>query len=314
MEPCGAGRVVASNETGLSDEAITVGVIADVTGARAQFLSNWQAMQAFAAFCNSRGGIAGRRLDVKLFDTNVFNHRGAVIDSCASVFALVGSAAAFDGDGASIESDCGIPDVPALVAEPGHDRVPTVVAPLPNPQNLFLVGPERYLARVHPEAVRNAAMAFLDVGVTAVRASRQVEATRRIGYRYTTIDPIPALYNDRDVQTLVGRLKSRSVRYLSLQGRVTDLAAFQTAIIAAGHKIDVVDAPPLFYDPSYLAAAGAAAEGTYVVTQTTPFTEADTSPELRRYTEWLGRAVPGAVPTAYGARGWSAGQIGRAHV
>lgn len=309
VEPCGAGRVVASNETGLSDEAITVGVIADVTGARAQFLSNWQAMQAFAAFCNSRGGIAGRRLDVKLFDTNVFNHRGAVIDSCASVFALVGSAAAFDGDGASIESDCGIPDVPALVAEPGHDRVPTVVAPLPNPQNLFLVGPERYLARVHPEAVRNAAMAFLDVGVTAVRASRQVEATRRIGYRYTTIDPIPALYNDRDVQTLVGRLKSRSVRYLSLQGRVTDLAAFQTAIIAAGHKIDVVDAPPLFYDPSYLAAAGAAAEGTYVVTQTTPFTEADTSPELRRYTEWLGRAVPGAVPTAYGARGWSAGLL-----
>ena len=309
VEPCGSGRATPANETGVSGEAITVGVIADVTGARAQFLSNWQAMQAFAAFCNSRGGIGGRRLDVKLFDSKVFNHRAAVTDSCASVFALVGSAAAFDGDGASIESDCGIPDVPALVAEPGHDRVPTVVAPLPNPQDLFLVGPERYLARTHPAAVRSAAMAYLDVGVTAVRASRAVEATRRIGYRYTVTDPIPALYGDQDVQALVGRLKSRSVRYLSFQGRVTDLAAFQTAIAAAGRPVDVVDAPPLFYDPSYLTAAGAAADGTYVVTQTTPFTDADTSPELRRYTEWLGRAVPGAVPTAYGARGWSAGLL-----
>ena len=309
VEPCGSGPVTPSNETGLSNEAITVGVIADVTGARAQFLSNWQAMQAFAAFCNSRGGIAGRRLDVKLFDANVFNHRTAVIDSCATVFALVGSAAAFDGDGASIESDCGIPDVPALIAEPGHDRVPTVVAPLPNPQDLFLVGPERYLARTHPNAVRNAAMAYLDVGVTAVRASREVEATRRIGYRYTIIDPIPALYGDQDVKALVGHLKSRSVRYLSFQGRVTDLAAFQTAIAASGHQVDVVDAPPLFYDPSYPIAAGAAAEGTYVVTQTTPFTDTASSPELRRYTEWLGRAVPGAVPTAYGARGWSAGLL-----
>ena len=309
VEPCGSGQVTPSNETGLSNEAITVGVIADVTGVRAQFLSNWQAMQAFAAFCNSRGGIAGRRLDVKLFDTNVFNHRAAVTDSCASVFALVGSAAAFDGDGASIESDCGIPDVPALIAEPGHDRVPTVVAPLPNPQDLFLVGPERYLASTHPDAVRNAAMAYLDVGVTAVRASREVEATRRIGYRYTSVDPIPALYSDQDVQAIVGRLESRAVRYLSFQGRVTDLAAFQTAIAATGHRIDVVDAPPLFYDPSYLTAAGAGAEGTYVLTQTTPFTDAGTSPELRRYTEWLGRAVPGAVPTAYGARGWSAGLL-----
>ena len=309
VEPCGSGRVTPSNETGLSNEAITVGVIADVTGARAQFLSNWQAMQAFAAFCNSRGGIAGRHLDVKLFDSNVFNHRTAVIDSCATVFALVGSAAAFDGDGASIEADCGIPDVPALIAEPGHDRVPTVVAPLPNPQDLFLVGPERYLARTHPNAVRNAAMAYLDVGVTAVRASREVEATRRIGYRYTSIDPIPALYGDQDIKALVGRLKSRSVRYLSFQGRVTDLAAFQTAIAASGHQVDVVDAPPLFYDPSYPIAAGAAAEGTYVVTQTTPFTDTASSPELRRYTVWLGRAVPGAVPTAYGARGWSAGLL-----
>ena len=71
----------------------------------------------------------------------------------------------------------------------------------------------------------------------------------------------------------------------------------------------VVDAGPLFYDPNYLLAAGPAAEGTYVATQTTPFTETADSPELARYLTWLTLAVPGAAPTAQGARSWSAGLL-----
>jgi hypothetical protein len=309
VEPCGPGTPTPSDETGVSADAITVGVVADVTGPRALFLSNWQAMEAFAAFCNSQGGIAGRRLDVRLFDTNVFNHRAAMSDSCSSVFALVGSASAFDGDGSTIESDCGIPDVPALVAEPAHERVPTVVAPVPNPQNLFLVGPERYLARKEPAAVRRSAMAYLDVGVTALRAARQLEASRAVGYHFTSVDPIPALYTPADIDALVARLMARGVRYLSVQGRVGDLATIQAALAAKGVPLAVVDAGPLFYDPSYLKAAGAVAEGTYVVTQTTPFTDAGAVPELGRYTDWLARSVPGAAPTAQGVRSWSAGLL-----
>ncbi|MGZ6908687.1 MAG: ABC transporter substrate-binding protein [Acidimicrobiia bacterium] len=309
VEPCGPGAAGPSPEIGVTADAISVGVVADVNGARAQFLANWQAMQAFAAYCNSVGGIAGRRLDVRLFDTNVFNHRQAIEDSCASVFALVGSASAFDGDGSSIESDCGIPDVPALVAEPAHERVPTVVAPLPSPQNLFLVGPQRYLARLHRAAVRRAGMAYLDVGVTALRATRQLEASRAVGYRFTSVDPVPALYTADQIDELAARLVARHVRYLAVQGRVTDLATIQTALAQRGAHPEVVDAGPLFYDPGYLQQAGAVAEGTYVVTQTAPFGDTPVVPELARYTEWLARTVPGATPTAQGARSWSAGLL-----
>lgn len=306
VEPCGPGTPTPSDEIGVTADAITVGVAADATGARALFLSNWQSMEAFAAFCNSMGGIGGRRLDVRLFDTNTFNHRAAMLDSCSSVFALVGSASAFDGDGATIESDCGIPDVPALVAEPAHGRVPTVVAPVPDPQNLFLIGPQRYLASKEPAAVRHSGMAYLNVGVTALRATRQVEASRTVGYHFTSVDAISALNTSADIDALVARLMARGVRYLSVQGRVADLAKIQTALAAEGAPPAVVDAGPLFYDPSYLTVAGAAAEGTYVMTQTTPFTDAASVPELARYIEWLARAVPGAAPTAEGVRSWSA--------
>ena len=306
VEPCGAGTPAPSDEIGISGDTITVGVVADVTGIRAQFVPSWQAMQAFAAFCNSQGGIAGRRLEVRLFDTNVFNHRAAISDSCASVFALVGSASAFDGDGSSIESDCGIPDVPAFVAEPAHERVATVVSPLPSPSNLFLIGPQRYLAEQEPAAVRRAGMAFLNIGVTAVRATRQLEASRSIGYRFTSVDPLPALYDSADIDGLVARIAKRKVGYLSVQGRVADLATIQVALAARQSMPGVVDAGPLAYDPSYLQAAGPAAEGTYVLTQTAPFTDVAIAPELQRYVEWLDRAVPGATPTALGARSWSA--------
>ena len=79
VEPCGPGTAAASDETGITPDAITVGVVADITGINAEFEPSWQAMQAFAAFCNSLGGISGRRLDVKLFDTNIFSHRRAIL-------------------------------------------------------------------------------------------------------------------------------------------------------------------------------------------------------------------------------------------
>lgn len=309
VEPCGPGTPASSDAIGVSDDAITVGVVVDVSGPRAQFLPNWQAMEAFAAFCNDQGGIAGRRLDVELFDTLVFDRRAAVSDACLSVFALVGSAAVFDGDGATIQSDCGIPDVPALVAEPAHERVPSVVAPLPNPQNLFLVGPQRYLARQHRAEVRKAGMAYLSVGVTALRAVRQVEASREIGYRFSLVDPISPLYTQTEMDTLTARLAARDLGYLSVQGRATDLATIQIALAAKDAMPPVVDAGPLFYDPNYLLAAGPAAEGTYVVAQTTPFSDAASVPELARYMEWLTRTAPGAAPTAQGARSWSAGLL-----
>jgi ABC-type branched-subunit amino acid transport system substrate-binding protein len=309
VTPCRSGTAGPSSEIGVTPGTITVGVVADVTGARAAFRSNWEAMQAFAAYCNDQGGIAGRRLEVQLFDSSVFNHRRAITDACTSVFAVVGSAAAFDGDGATTETDCGIPDVPAVVAEPAHDRVPTVVQPLPAPQQLYLVGPLRYLAQVDHRAVRHSAIAYLNVGVTAIRTARQVAASTDVGYRFTVKSVIPALTGPADYARIAGQIAARHVGYVTVQGTITDLVGLQTALAGRDYRPAIVDAGPLFYDPKYPQLAGEAAEGTYVIAQTTPFDDAARVPEVARYVEWLQRTVPGAQPTAQGARSWSAGLL-----
>jgi len=192
------------------------------------------------------------------------------------------------------------------VAEPAHGRVPTVVAPLPNPQQLYLVGPLRYLAQVAPDAVKRSAMGYLDVGVTAVRATRQVEASRAVGYRFPVIDTIPALTATEKIDKFTDRIVSKRVQYLTVQGSITDLAGVQTALASRGYRPKLVDAGPLFYDPRYPRAVGAAGDGTYVLAQTTPFDDAARVPELGRYLDWLQRTVPGSEPTAQGVRSWSA--------
>jgi hypothetical protein len=94
-----------------------------------------------------------------------------------------------------------------------------------------------------------------------------------------------------------------------VQGTIPDLAGVQTTLRSRGYRPRIVDAGPLFYDSRYLSAAGSAAEGTYVLAQTTPFDDAGRVPELARYVDWLQRTVPGAEPTAQGVRSWSAGLL-----
>ena len=276
------------------------------------FRSNWEAMQAFAAYCNAQGGIAGRRLDVRLFDTNVFHHRQAITDSCTSVFALVGSAAAFDGDGASVETDCGIPDVPALVAEPAHERVPTVVAPLPNPQQLYLVGPLRYLARIAPAAVRQRGDGL--PRRRRHRGPRRPPGRGEPGPSATgsrSIDTIPALTGagrlrpDRRPHRAPGRRSTSRCR-----ARSPTSPACRRRSPRADYRPKIVDARAALLRPALPARRRAPRPRAPTCSRrrrrsTTPARV----PELGRYVDWLQRTVPGAEPTAQGVRSWSAGLL-----
>jgi ABC-type branched-subunit amino acid transport system substrate-binding protein len=81
------------------------------------------------------------------------------------------------------------------------------------------------------------------------------------------------------------------------------------AMRARGVNPVVSEAGQQAYDPRFLESGGDAIEGTFVTATTVPFAEAPTSPELRRYLQWLETTHPGAQPTALGVQGWSAGLL-----
>jgi ABC-type branched-subunit amino acid transport system substrate-binding protein len=223
------------------------------------------------------------------------------------VFALVGSGAALDASGAQSGADCGIPDIPAFTAETPHSMAPNVVQPLPNPGGTFAAGPARYLAQRFPTALEHSAMFYGSVGVTAVQARRQVQAYEQSGFRFS--DRVPFDIVSPDFDSLVGGLGTRRPGYVSMWSEVGDFVKLMKAMRARGVNPVVSEAGQQAYDPRFLESGGDAIEGTFVTATTVPFAEAPTSPELRRYLQWLETTHPGAQPTALGVQGWSAGLL-----
>ena len=194
--------------TGVSDEVIRIGVIADsstdnaVTGGSE---AAWLAMRAWAQAVNSTGGLGGRDVEVVLFDTNVFDHRAAVQEACESdIFALVGSYALFDGDGVDILNDesCLLPDFPAAALSPARRASPVTFVSNPTSNTVGQAGPARYLRERFPDAAAAVGTVVLDLPVAFYRAQRDIEAATEAGFDFAFQATADVIDEDYDALAL----------------------------------------------------------------------------------------------------------------
>lgn len=190
--------------SGVSDEVIRIGVIADgstgnpVTGGSE---AAWLAMRAWAQAVNSSGGLGGRDVEVVLFDANVFDHRAAIREACESdIFALVGSYALFDGDGVDLLNDesCLLPDFPAAALSPARRASPVTFVSNPTSNTVWQAGPAQYLSERFPAAAAAVGTVVLDMPVAFYRTQRDIEAATAGGFTFAfeaTADVIDADYD-----------------------------------------------------------------------------------------------------------------------
>ncbi|MXW57904.1 MAG: hypothetical protein F4124_04705 [Acidimicrobiia bacterium] len=176
--------------SGVSDEVIRIGVIADsstgnpVTGGSE---AAWLAMRAWAQAVNSSGGLGGRDVEVVLFDANVFDHRAAIQEACESdIFALVGSYALFDGDGVDLLNDesCLLPDFPAAALSPARRSSPVTFVSNPTSNTVWQAGPAQYMSERFPAAAAAVGTVVLDMPVAFYRAQRDIEAATAGGLNF----------------------------------------------------------------------------------------------------------------------------------
>ncbi len=184
------GPTAAPIRTGVSDEAIRIGVIADISAGNAASGGSeaaWLAMRAWAHAVNSTGGLGGRDVEVVLFDANVFDHRAAIQEACESdIFALVGSYAQFDGDGADLlnEESCLLPDFPAAALSPARRASPVTFVSNPTSNTIWQAGPARHLSERFPAAAGAVGTVVLDLPVAFYRAQREIEAATEAGFNF----------------------------------------------------------------------------------------------------------------------------------
>ena len=135
----------------MTDTTITIGVISDKSGVVAVPTAGIDgSVDAFVEFCNSLGGINGRQLVLKHYDSKILNEGDAMKQACDDdIFALVGSGSVQDDQGAVTMVHCNLVEVAAYTATYIKGLSPRVFSPVPNPGTRVRGRPRQ----VHRQAV-----------------------------------------------------------------------------------------------------------------------------------------------------------------
>ncbi len=297
-----------ATDEGVTDTAIRIGVISDKSGVVAVPTAGIDgSVDAFVQFCNSLGGINGRKLVLEHYDSKILNEGDAMKQACDDgIFALVGSGSVQDDQGAVTMVQCGLVEVAAYTATYVKGMSPRVFSPVPNPGTQYAVGPGKFIARQFPDAIKKAGILWPNLPVSRTQAARQRDAFEQAaGFRFVYSNPTDVLVQNWG--PIVSVLKDKGVEWITDVDTVSEMEHFLQAMSDAGWRPTVVDLGQQYYDESLPGKPGT--EGALVLTNTTPFEEAQRSPALQVYLRWLKKASPNTPPTTLGVQAFSAGLL-----
>jgi len=310
--PAPPGGNGGATDTGVTATSITLAVASDLSGVQGGlFRTTHQAMSAWAAMINSQGGLFGRRVNLKLRDTKARDTSNAaeVSDSCKDSFALVGSMSAFDGGGASAGEGCGIPDITAITVNDKRSKASNVYPVYPVRADKIPIGTANYIKEKFPDVIQNAAMVYLNAGVTKANAQQRAKAYETVGFKFKfyEVQVLEANYTPT-----VQRMKDDGIEYVTMVANYQSIQKLIAAMDQQNWFPKVRDWDSVAYAQQFLTCSGQpcpGADGSLIFMNITMNEEAAGNPELQLYQQWLSRVAPGAKPDYFGFYAWSAGQL-----
>ncbi len=296
---------------GVTAEALRIGVISDKENPAVPLptVGIEEAVKGFVEFCNAAGGINGRQLELKTYDSGITRTEEVTAQACRDdLFALVGSGSVQDQQGVGTRVDCGLPEVAAYSATSARAESENFFQPIVGSLSQFFnVGPCQYIAEQFPEAVKKAAIVYTDLPAASVRGAQiRDNCEREAGFDFV-VDHAQA-FGDTDFSSLVAEMKEKGVTYFTGVSAASETLALLEEMQTQGVEPEVIDLGQQYYDP--VVAQSPATEGAYVLTNTAPFTEADENPVLGLYDEWVRKAGAGDDKiTTLGVQAFSAGLL-----
>ena len=302
--------VAPVRQPGLYEDRVRVAVVADVdTGGTADdlFRDAWLGTLAWQASVNDAGGLAGRDVEVQLFDSNLFNHRIVLEQICrGDFFAIVGSQSLGDSQGAELlgTEDCDIADFPGAVH--GARRAASPVTFLSNPflNDVRQAGPARYLVEAFPEASQNLILFYYD----ELELSDETERIREmlVGAGMNVVFELPTTFEEGPSERVLARWEevgAESLVWTSDPGQLIEL-------------LEALPEPPVFvlcelgcYSQEFLIEGGDAVEGVYTWIAHSPFGARNERGDLLDYRYWLEQTEPEAGWSTIGHQSWMAGRL-----
>lgn len=307
--PCGPGDGSGNtaSDKGVTPTAIKISTLADPGGIK-QGLNQgvFDAMDAFAKWCNDLGGINGRKIELTLRDAKLTEWKERVVDACSD-FAMVGSLGVLDSLGAQAQVDCGLPNVAAETVNPEQSGADLTFAPTPNPPWNYPVGTAQLLKERYPEAAQGGGMIYNNLPTTEMQSSRQIEAYEKVGWKFVYRQA--SNVNETAWAPLIVGMKNANVNYVALSSSWEEAIPMQEAMAEQGFKPQVTEFEANFYNDNYAKQAPPSANGTLVRVQTWPFEEADQNPSMQQFLDIYKKYEPNGVKEYLAVKAFSAGLL-----
>jgi ABC-type branched-subunit amino acid transport system substrate-binding protein len=306
---CQKGSPGGATATGVTPDSIKIATFSDAGAVIRPGLNQelFDAADVFAKWCNSLGGINGRKIDVLKEDAALFNYPAKVADACQNkAFFIVGGGAAFDDTAEKARLQCLMPSVPGYVASPTARDGDIVVQPVPNPNTGMGYGQFRWLDKKFPGSADHMGVLSADVPVTKTISDQTQEAAEALGFKTVYSDVYPPAGNV-SWAPYVAAMKDKGVKGLIYTGEPEGLAALEQTMVEQGYQPEWITAQANLYDERLVKIGGNAIKNTYVVTTFTPFEDASSNPALQQYLDLFKKYLPsGKAKALLGVQGFSA--------
>jgi ABC-type branched-subunit amino acid transport system substrate-binding protein len=292
---------------GITADAINIATITDKAGTiKLPTIGIEDAAKGFVEFCNSRGGIDGRKLNLRVYDSKISEHAEATRQACQDDnFAIVMSGSVLE-TGAQEMVDCKLVEVGAYAASANKSLSDRFFQPVPNRSNRFSVAPCEYFKKQEPTAVKHAAVVYSDLPTAEYRANTVVEGCTKVGYDFVYVKPTAVGLSNWG--PVVQEMKNKGVEYLTMVTSGAEAVSLLQAMSDQGFKPKLMDFGAQYYDTQFSQATGV--DGAYVTMNTVPFEELDKSPALQVYEKWVRRANgDDAALSSLGVQAFSAGLL-----
>jgi ABC-type branched-subunit amino acid transport system substrate-binding protein len=300
--------------SGVTATTITIGQITTTSGpVPGLFQDSNDGLDAYVAYLNANGGIAGRQVKVihvdDAFDCNTYTQ--ALQRLSTQVFAMVGTFTLEDTCGQSVlKADPNLIDIEGEVLYPGlYNGFPNVFCPTPLPPGYTTTG-YQWIKDKFPNDITHAAT--LIPGAAEANGKQEDLTAESIGYKYVysrVIGPIETNFTSD-----ILRMKALGVKIVDLGvGSVgTDADFIQQAVQQGFHPDAIVGAA--IYDSHLLKLLGNAADANNLVYAPLLYSlylgqDRATVPGVNTFLTWLERTHPGESASIFSVSSWGSGML-----
>jgi len=165
--PCGPGNAKGNTGQGVTNTSIRIGYGDDrgFTGSPGLDQEMGDAVSAMIKWCNSQGGINGRKIVGDDYDAAITQVTTVMQEACKQDFMMVGQGFALDEAAESTRLGCNLASVPGFTVGPDVANAPEMYQAVPNPVDYLPASPFFQAAKLFPQQIK--AYDFLHTTLTS---------------------------------------------------------------------------------------------------------------------------------------------------